>query len=230
MATVEVTSFVDFVKRTDAFNLVSDLVLFRGQPKKGGLLPGVARKDPRKDTTEQEKKVLEQLQLQGASMLRNVGTTALDLLVAAQHYGLKTRLLDWTSNPLAAMWFACANPEKGDVYVYALEADKFLVKDVYDKDPFTSALTRVFQPRLNNDRITAQEGWFTLHRYAKKHSQFVPLERNSDIQRHLHQFCVPEKHRSGILKSLDRHGVNARTIFPDLSGLCRHLNHRHELL
>jgi hypothetical protein len=114
--------------------------------------------------------------------------------------------------------------------VYALEADKLLVKDVYEKDPFTSALTRVFQPRLNNDRITAQEGWFTLHRYAKKHGRFVPLERNTDMKGHLHEFRIPSKHRASILKSLDRHGINARTIFPDLNGLCLHLNRRYELV
>jgi len=226
---VKVESIVEFVMRTDELSQASELTLFRGQALQGGLLPGIARKDSSKDTTNEEKHVLEQLQLQGASLLREVGPTMLDIMVLAQHYGLKTRLLDWTSNPLAALWFACSDYQKGDAFVYALEADTFLEKNVYQKDPFRTAKTRAFQARLNNDRIVAQEGWFTLHRYSGKTNSFVPLETNTEMKGHIHRLRVPEDKRSTLLKSLDRHGVNARTLFPDLGGLCRHLNIRHQL-
>ena len=228
MHKVEIHSFVGFVKEIEIFDSSTDPVVFRGQSIKGNLLPSVARKNRRVDTTDDERRVLEQLKLQGASMISG-GAADLDLLVLAQHHGLRTRLLDWTSNPLAAIWFACADTKDGDAYVYALDASSLLTKNVYERDPFTLPETSLFQPRLNNARIIAQHGWFTLHRYAKRSSQFVPLERNPRKSKYLHEYHIPATKRSEILSSLGRHGVTAKTIYPDLSGLCQHLNWRYGL-
>lgn len=222
-------NFLDFVKTTEAFDLLGDLVVFRGQAKKGNLIPSIARMNPRKDTTDHEKHVLEQLRLLGASHLNGTGQNPLDLLVLAQHFGLKTRLLDWTSNPLVALWFACTDEQPGDAHVYALIADDLQDKTVYSKDPFSTARTRVFQPRLNNPRIVAQHGWFTLHRFSRRANAFVAINVNPDTKKNLTEILIPGDSRKEILGSLERHGISRRTLFPDLEGLCQHLNWKHRL-
>jgi hypothetical protein len=125
---------------------------------------------------------------------------------------------------MAALWFACNDSAKGDVFVYVLEADMLIEKNVYAKDPFATSKTRVIQPRHNNARIVAQDGWFTLHRYSQTAKSFVPLERNPDASNYLRELRIPAAKRKSFLKSLDRHGINSRTIYPDLAGLCKYLN------
>jgi len=229
MRKIKIESFHNFIQKIEEISSSENLVIFRGQAFQGKLLPSIARRDQKQNTTSIEKQVIDQLQLLGASFPEVAQSTTLDLLVLAQHFGLKTRLLDWTSNPLAALWFACADRNKGDSYVYALQADKLQDKDVYKKDPFSTTLTRVFQPRLNNPRIISQHGWFTLHKYSNTANSFVSIDANPDTKTKLTQIRIPETLRESLVESLERHGISERTLFPDLEGLCLHLNWKHKL-
>jgi hypothetical protein len=66
--TVNITSLDQYVRWSNSQYKSNDLVLFRGQPVKGGLLPGIARANPKYDSSTLERKTLNQFKLMGASM------------------------------------------------------------------------------------------------------------------------------------------------------------------
>ncbi|NOR62060.1 MAG: FRG domain-containing protein [Rhodobacteraceae bacterium] len=222
------SEFVEYVEHRTPGKSIG---LFRGQAVCRNLLPSIARMKPTKDTTDLEKRMLAELKRSGTLFLQDTKTSDWELLVIAQHYGLSTRLLDWTSNPLAALWFACSKEDEKDAYVYALDTGGMRLPGRGRKSPFEQPKTRVFRPRLNNARIVAQHGWFTVHRFSVKSSRFVALENNLELNSKLFEMVIPGAVKSQILWSLDRHGVNHTSLFPDLEGLCRHISwkaHRQE--
>ena len=67
-----------------------------------------------------ERDLLSQFRGAGAAFLS--GQTPVQLYFTAQHFGMPTRLLDWSTNPLAALFFACDGADGEDGFVYAMDA------------------------------------------------------------------------------------------------------------
>ena len=110
----------------------TDLILYRGQTEKKPLIPSIARDNPKLDTTEMERRMLDELKRRTQTMIDGNEFDEWDWLVYAQHFGMKTRLPDWTSNPLVALWFACSNEFKlsQDSVIYIFKkADAFLLDE-----------------------------------------------------------------------------------------------------
>lgn len=105
---------------------------------------------------------------------------------------------------------------------------EFLLDRVKDADPFKKGKTKVLKPALNNNRIVAQSGWFTAHKHSTSAGQFVPFQTNPDVTNEITQFKVPHPLHEQLLSQLNILGISYQTMFPDIEGLCRHINFLHE--
>src|SRR6266550_7521373 len=115
-----------------------ELCLFRGQSCNKPLLAKIARRDRTVDTSKIEREMLAELRRRGTLFIGREIADDWDLMVYAQHFGMATRLLDWTSNPLAALWFAAKDLNKqksGFVYFYA-PTKEHVLSDERGDNPF----------------------------------------------------------------------------------------------
>ncbi len=203
--------------------------LYRGQSSSNILLPKIARNNPQIDTTHIEKKMLSELRIRGDRFV-NTNLKDIDLMAIDQHHGMSTRLLDWTKNPLVALWFACSNnnySNNSHFYIYKATSDMFF--DSLNDDPFSLAHIKILRPQLNNARIIAQNGWFTIHNYnyrnilEKNNGKFVSLN-DSFLSISVFHIEIPKEEKKDILLKLDDFGINQESLFPDINGLCQYLN------
>ena len=83
---------------------------FRGQAKEEWpLIPKLFRifnKSDQETILDAEKQMVRDFRLMSYS-IRDGRETPEDLYFLQQHYGMPTRILDWTTNPLVALFFAC---------------------------------------------------------------------------------------------------------------------------
>jgi hypothetical protein len=227
----KIENFPEFIEIIESKEK-DDVVLFRGQTNDDALLPKIARNNPKMNTIDLERRMLKDLRRRSNEFVQSNMKTDWDWLALGQHYGLSTRLLDWTTNPLIALWFSCNSKTlKGEfsvVWIYIVPNDAILDVEK-EMTPFNTGKTKVFQPALVGKRLSTQLGWFTAHKYSNKVSpnQYIPLERNGEQKGNLIKLIIPKELRSQFIEVLDTCGVNASTIYPELDGLCRHINWKH---
>jgi len=171
-----------------------------------------------------------------------------EVLVAAQHHGLPTRLLDWTYSPLVAAHFATVDQEvTSDRAVWRLDwkaVHRFfqlpelalLIQDLEGisggERPFTpSALfatrddTRPFacmlEPPSLDARIVAQSAAFTL--CSDKRQSFDRFLDRHGLGGTLTKIVIPAGDAGRIRDQLDLVSVDERRLFPDLDGVAAYL-------
>lgn len=177
-------------------------------PKIGRISPPT----PDKDHAENEQEIIRTWKERALPFLTSVPQTDWDWLALGQHHSLPTRLLDWTSNPLVACYFAIEEQSDNDSMIYAYETRWFIsVKD--NPDPFDYKKVGKFIPRHITARITAQSGLFTIHP-----NPYVPFASDK-----IDRIIIPNDIRFTLKKTLNRYGINRVSLFPGLDGLARHI-------
>ena len=203
------------------------LPLYRWQSEDFPLLPSIARMHPEINTSINEKKSIEELKRRSGLLLWNNYENNWDLLVLIQHHWLKTRLLDWTTNPLVALWFACNNEKKRDqdsyVYIF-LATEDYILDDKLKQDPWELSSTKILKPNQNNNRIIAQSGWFTAHPFSSTAKKFVNLTTHRLYWGNVFKLRIPANQKEDILKKLNIFGINFQSMFPDLEWFCKQIN------
>lgn len=207
--------------------------IFRGQSDdRYQLRPSVLRFLPKNhEILQTENNLFNLFKKQALPYLDSKPESDWDWLAIAQHHGLPTRLLDWTSNPLAALWFVVSRAisreqfdgRTGVVWCYKVGQDGALNEIEKDStSPFFIEKTRVFIPPHINPRIKAQQGLFTVH--PLNHGEGLnPLENHSHSRLWLTKVLIHGDYFTTLRQQLSEIGVNAASLFPDLDGLSSHL-------
>jgi hypothetical protein len=203
----------------------NEFVLYRGQPLDKPLLPKIARFQA-ENVESIEKEMLEDFKRRSLHLIDSQPANSWDWLALAQHHGMATRLLDWSENPLNALWFSMVqngemNSEYSVVWGFRVP-NQDIINSSENADPFHEGITKVFKPNHITKRISAQLAWFTVHKFNNER-KFTPFEKNPEYGSRLFKIKISCKCFSECKKRLHNFGINSATMYPDIDGLAKHV-------
>ena len=170
-------------------------------------------------------------------------TNEWELLVAAQHHGVPTRLLDWSYSPLVAAHFATMGDQDVDRVIWRLDWKRMhrkfglpelalLIDDLHRLVGRDGAFTPwrligegskakpfacMIDPPTLDARISAQTATFTL--CSDTSHAFDVFLAEHDLEDALTRFVIKRASAACVRDQLDLAGMDERRLFPDLDGV-----------
>lgn len=252
--TITATSFQDYLTHTDLGQSDdSTAIWFRGTGNaQYTLSPSIHRHQQITDSTSlfsYENKLITRFKERSVPYLTHRLEDAWELLFLMQHYGMPTRLLDWTENPLIALFFALSSAQKNSTGGYDNDAAVWILSPakwnrcVFSHNSYqggamspTETMVNSYAPTKdyqymheqpvallgihNSPRIVAQRGSFSL--FGKSLSPMETTYTNGNFEQDtLKKIIIPSTNIGDILNKLIWMGITDAVIYPDLEGLAK---------
>ena len=211
MNIIEIKSFIEFHEliQKNPFN-----IRYRGVSDSSyALIPKVGRY--KTYSLDDEKTAFRLFKMIAKPHLKQFPNNDWEWLAIAQHHGLTTRLLDWTRNPLVALYFAVKGNINVDGAVYFRTTTKIMSED-FKYTPFEIQEVVTFITSYIAPRIAQQEGDFTAHPNPD-----MPLDEEG-----LFKIIIPASLKSEMVAILEKYNVHHGKLFPDLDGQAVFVNNR----
>ena len=165
-------------------------------------------------------KIIYEVKLNYPSTYRHL--LPLECLAHLQHNGVATGLIDFTFNPLVALWFACGYQKEGiDGKVIVLENDRDIIQQIETPEKLESNLETFFgvdeakwhlwSPALDSQFVDTQ-------RMTRQHSVFLFGLPEVGDEMVASEIVIPYVHKRQLRVELAKVGISEQTLFADLLG------------
>ena len=160
------------------------------------------------------KQLLNDAGLRGLRRVQDRSFSDLELLSELQHHGAATCLIDFTTNPLIALWFACREKPERPGKVVAMATDN---TDFFSTVSF-SDLEKSIEKFLHENKLWKWEPGLVSNRILTQQSVFV-FGRGKIEERYYEKIAIDSRSKEIIRNLLrEKFGITEQHIFSDFTG------------